>query len=303
MRRPLIPTFPRTVFLPEMLAFILGCALLAYVPPVLLTNVGEALAQEPESVSSAETAGDTATDAGDDDAVEVDQEIWDPLEGWNRGVFAVNDTLDVYLLEPIARGYDYVVPEVVQTGIGNFFENLGYPSYLVSDVVQLKFGQAAHHTGRFLVNTTAGLLGFIDVAKDLGLEAHKEDFGIALAYHGVPAGPYIVLPLFGPSNLRDGIGRLVDLFLDPVFYLAYTDVDDTTVTAITFGLAGVRIVDQRAGLLEAVESGKESSLDYYTFVQSSYYQYRRGVLNDGKEAASKEGSYAGSASSVEPRED
>lgn len=209
------------------------------------------------------------------------EEIDDPIEPFNRSIFWFNDTLDVYALEPIARNYDEYTPDTIQTGVHNFFANLRFPSYLVSDLVQFKFTQAAEHTGRFLLNTTVGLFGLIDVAKHVGLEDHREDFGLALAYHGVPPGPYIVLPFWGPSNLRDGIGQVVDFFLDPVVILGLSDVDAGTRDKITYPASTVRLVDTRAGLLEAVEAAKSSSVDYYLFLQSAYYQYRRGLLYDG----------------------
>lgn len=212
----------------------------------------------------------------------AEEEINDPLEGFNRGIFWFNDRLDRYLIEPVARAYDYVVPNPVQDGIGNFFSNLGYPSYLLSDLVQLKFGQALDHTGRFLVNTTFGVGGFIDVAEGMGLPEHDEDFGIALAYNGVPAGPYLVLPLLGPSNLRDGVGRAVDSFIHPVYWIAKGTAGSDDATSITLGFRAVEVTDTRAGLTEAIKAAKESSLDYYLFVQSAYYQYREAKLYDGE---------------------
>ncbi|MCO6430344.1 MAG: VacJ family lipoprotein [Deltaproteobacteria bacterium] len=212
-------------------------------------------------------------------AQEVD--VWDPIEPVNRGIFWFNDQFDIYILEPVARGYDDVVPDPIQEGIGNFFENLRYPRYLVSDVVQLKFTQAAEHTGRFIINSTIGLLGFIDVAKHVGLEQHSEDFGLALAYYDVPPGPYLVIPILGPSNLRDGVGKVVDSFLDPIGALTYTDVDDDVAIPVIIGAKIIEAIDTRADLLEAVETAKESSIDYYLFTQGAYYQYRRGLLYDG----------------------
>lgn len=209
------------------------------------------------------------------------QEISDPIEPVNRGIFWFNDKLDVYLLEPVARGYTDIMPERAQKGVSNFFENLRYPKYLVSDIVQFKFTQALEHTGRFVINSTVGIVGLIDVAKEFGLEKHEEDFGIALAYHGVGSGPYLVLPILGPSNLRDGFGKLVDSFLDPISALTYTNVDDSTKVPIIIGAKTLELIDTRAGLIEAVETAKKSSLDYYLFVQGAYYQHRRGVLYDG----------------------
>ena len=210
-----------------------------------------------------------------------EEEISDPIEPVNRGIFWFNDKLDVYVLEPVAQGYSDTVPDGIQRGVHNFFLNLRYPRYLVSDVVQLKFTQAAEHTGRFLLNSTLGIAGLFDVAAEVGLEDHNEDFGIALAYHGVPAGPYLVLPLLGPSNLRDTVGTVVDTFLDPLSLLYYSSLDDAVVLPIDLGLRTIRVIDQRAGLLDAVEAAKESSVDYYLFIQSAYYQHREGVLYDG----------------------
>lgn len=211
------------------------------------------------------------------------EEPYDPIESVNRAIFDFNDTVDVYVLEPVARGYRDNVPDVVQTGVGNFFENLRYPSYLVSDIFQGKFEQALDHTGRFLINTTLGIGGLMDFATDWGLPVHDEDFGITLAYHGVPAGPYLVIPILGPSNVRDGVGRVVDGFLDPIGWVGYSSLSAGTKVAIVAGALGVKLVHTRAGLLQAVETAKESSVDYYLFVQGAYYQHRHGVLTDGKD--------------------
>lgn len=209
------------------------------------------------------------------------EEIDDPIEPVNRAIFSFNDTVDVYAMEPVARVYHDYTPDAMQTGVHNFFANLRYPSYLVSDLVQFKFTQAAEHTGRFLLNTTVGLFGLFDVAKHVGLEDHREDFGIALAYHGVPPGPYIVIPFYGPSNIRDGVGLLVDFFLDPVVILGLSNVDAGTRDKITIPASALRLIDIRSNLLEAIEAAKSSSVDYYLFMQSAYYQHRRGVLYDG----------------------
>lgn len=213
-------------------------------------------------------------------SVFADEEVKDPIEGFNRGVFAVNDFMDVYLFEPVAKGYDYVTPQPVQDSVNNFFENLGYPSYLLSDVVQLKFGQAAEHTGRFLINSTLGVAGLFDVAKYFGLEEHKEDFGIALAYHDVPPGPYMVLPLIGPTNLRDLVGTGVDVLVNPFFWMARTEMHDRTQNTIIYSAQGLQTIQIRADLIEAIDAGKDSSLDFYSFVRKTYYQKRESLLTD-----------------------
>lgn len=211
-----------------------------------------------------------------------DNEVNDPIESVNRGIFWFNDQLDIFVLEPVASGYDDITPNSVQDSIGNFFENLGYPKYLVSDLVQLKFGEAAQHTGRFLINSTIGVAGLFDFATDFGLPHESEDFGIALAYHDVPPGPYLVLPVLGPSNVRDAVGKVVDYFLDPLtMFGRYSQASTNTKLAITYGARAVDAIDTRAGLLDAIKTAKESSVDYYLFVQGAYYQHRRGVLFDG----------------------
>jgi phospholipid-binding lipoprotein MlaA len=216
------------------------------------------------------------------------EEPYDPIEPVNRGIFWFNDELDVYVFEPIAQLYKNNMPDVVQTGIGNFFRNLRYPSYLVSDVIQGKFSQAVDHTGRFVVNSTVGIVGLIDVAEDLGLPDHEEDFAIALAYHGVPAGPYLVIPFLGPSNVRDGIGLIVDGFLNPISWIGYTNASNSAKIAVTSTAVGVNFIHTRAGLIQAIEAAKESSVDYYLFLQGAYYQHRQGLLTDGADVDENE---------------
>lgn len=209
------------------------------------------------------------------------QEIDDPLEEMNRGVFWFNDKVDRYFLEPVAEGYDFVMPDRAQRGITNFFDNLAYPQCLLSDVVQLKFGQALDHTGRFVINSTLGLFGFIDVAKEFGLPRHDEDFGLALAYHGVPHGPYLVLPILGPSSVRDGFGRLVDGLIHPFSIVSYTDADAKLKDVLLYGGRAVELVQTRANLVDAIDASRSSSVDEYLFVQGAWVQYRRGLLFDG----------------------
>lgn len=214
-----------------------------------------------------------------EDAVEDDN---DPIEPVNRAIFSFNNGLDEYVLEPVAKGYDYVFPTPVKTGVNNFFENLGWPLYFVSDILQLKFTQAAEHTGRFLINTTAGVGGLMDIAKEVGLNRHHEDIGTAVGNWGVGEGCYLVLPFWGPSNIRDGLSRIPSTFLNPIFY-----VDNVPVTT---GLFVVDTVDTRRTLIDAIDAGKKGSLDYYVFVRNSYRQRRLALIYDGeipKEAQSE----------------
>ncbi len=208
-------------------------------------------------------------------------EVPDPWESTNRAIFDFNDTLDVNILEPVARAYDENTPPPLKIGITNFFRNIRYPRYLVSDLIQFKFTQALEHTGRFLLNTTFGVAGLIDVAKHVGLEDHQEDIGTALGYHGVGTGPYMVLPFLGPSNLRDTVGTVADFALDPLYFVSFLVTPNPIDVGLSVSATTVKYVDRRAGLLEAVEAGKESSVDFYLFTRSAYQQFRQGLIYDG----------------------
>jgi len=197
----------------------------------------------------------------------------DPWEGFNRKVFAFNEVMDKYALKPIAQGYRSITPDPVEHSVSNFFSNLGDVMVIANDIGQLKLGQAASDTGRFLVNTTVGFFGVFDVATHIGLEKHTEDLGQTLGYWGVGSGPYLVLPFLGPSNLRDTTGTAGEYF----YGVGISDVgDDFDTNAAMYALWGVNM---RAGLLDA-----ESLIsgDKYTFLRSFYQQRREYLINDGQ---------------------
>lgn len=195
----------------------------------------------------------------------------DPWEGFNRSVFTFNDTLDQYFLRPVAKGYQFITPESVETGIGNVFSNLFEIRNVLNDALQWKWTQAANDSGRFLVNSTVGIVGIFDVAQHIGLPRHDgEDFGQTLAVWGVESGPYLVIPLFGPSTLRDGLAKPLDTLVDPVSYIDYVPTRNSSY--------GVRIVDDRAGLLKTEDL---MSGDRYTFIRDAFLQRRDFVINDG----------------------
>ena len=204
----------------------------------------------------------------------------DPLEGMNRGIFWFNDQVDNYVLEPTARGWDKIAPDRLQKSLSNFFHNLGFPIVAVNGLLQGKFVQSASDVGRFAVNTTVGFLGFFDPASEWGLEQHNEDFGQTLGYWGVPPGPYLVLPFFGPSDPRDTVGLAADSFsivfasFIPFYY--------------TFGASGVDLVNHRALVLREVRQIKEASFDYYVAVRNAYTQRRAALVSDQKEKSEKE---------------
>lgn len=194
----------------------------------------------------------------------------DPWEGFNRAVFSFNETLDKYLLKPVAEGYVYVTPSPVRTGIGNFFNNIGEVTTVVNDLLQGKFRQAGLDSTRFLVNTTVGMAGFIDVGSRIGLQRNDEDFGQTLGYWGMGSGPYLMLPFLGPSTIRDAAGMVPDYFISP-----YDSVDDD---ATRYGIRGLQVVDLRASLLE-VE--KLVAGDRYSFFREAYLQRRAFLVRDG----------------------
>jgi len=213
----------------------------------------------------------------------IAEDAYDPLEPINRPIFKFNESFDKLFSEPVAKGYKKVTPPYIHKGIDNFYKNLNYPATFVSSILQLKIGQALEQTSRFLINSTLGIGGLFDVANEFGIEYHYEDLGLALANSGVPAGPYIMLPLMGPTNVRDFIGRVGDTFLDPVYWIVESsDISDDSKFNINLGVNILRFIHLRSTLIEAIESGREASLDYYSFMQSSYYKYRDNLLLDGK---------------------
>jgi phospholipid-binding lipoprotein MlaA len=196
----------------------------------------------------------------------------DPWERFNRGSFAVNNFLDRWLLKPVAVSYRFITPDPLETGIANAFANALEPANILNDVLQWKWKAAGRDLGRFVVNTTAGLGGLIDVADQLGwTNTGGEDFGQTLRQWGVPEGPYVVLPLMGPSTLTDAVALPVDFFTDPV---SYTE----SVRAYN-SLTALKITHKRAGFLdaEALISG-----DKYTFIREAYLQNREFKTQDGK---------------------
>lgn len=197
----------------------------------------------------------------------------DPLEPFNRNVTKFNDAVDAAVLKPVATGYVNVVPSLVRTGVSNFFSNLGDAWSFVNNVLQLKPQAAAESFMRFNVNTFLGLGGLLDIASEMNIDRHKEDFGQTLGYWGVPAGPYLVLPLLGPSTLRD---TLV-LPLEAKGNLVGGINDDPT----RYGLTALQAVDIRANLLRAGKVLDEAALDKYTFQRDVFLQLRSGLVFDG----------------------
>ena len=207
----------------------------------------------------------------------------DPWEGWNRSTQSFNDNVDDYILEPVAEGYDYVTPDFVNQGISNFFSNLKDIKVTVNDLLQLKFMQGGMDASRFLVNTTVGLGGLIDVATMIDLPKHNEDFGQTLGYWGVPSGPYLVLPFWGPSTPRGTFGLVADAAMHPLSYTIFVGGSLSTVASLSAtGARGVDVVDNRAELLKVEKIATEAAVDRYSYFRDAYLQRRRYLIYDGE---------------------
>ena len=202
----------------------------------------------------------------------------DPYEGFNRGVYTFNDTIDGAILKPIAMGYNYVTPDVAKKGINNFYNNITDFITAVNSFLQLDFEQGMTDSGRVIVNTTIGMLGFIDVSStnvNNYTDRNKQDFGTTLARYGWRDSAYLVLPLFGPSTFRDGTGLAVDgLFIDPIAYIDNVRLRN----ALYVG----KIINTRAQLLDATNLMDDASIDPYAFQRDSWLQMRKAQI-DGKE--------------------
>ncbi len=207
----------------------------------------------------------------------------DPLESYNRVAFEFNDGFDRYLLKPVAQGYNAITPDPIMKGINNFFSNLDDIIVIFNDILQLKPMQLASDTGRFLINSTLGLAGFIDWASDMNMPKHQEDFGQTLGYWGVPEGPYFVIPFWGPSTIRDSAGLLVDSrYFDPIWQELEEGLPlNRREKSVSWTVTAAKGVDKRASLLKAENILNEAALDRYTFIREFYLQHRQNLVYDG----------------------
>ncbi|MSP28781.1 MAG: VacJ family lipoprotein [Methylococcales bacterium] len=207
----------------------------------------------------------------------------DTFQGWNQGTQSFNDTIDKAVFKPVAKGYMAVTPDFVDEGVTNFFSNLGDIGVTVNDLLQFKLLQSGMDLSRFVINTTAGVAGFFDVAKLVDLPKHNEDFGQTLGVWGVPAGPYLVLPLIGPSSPRDTVGLVGDALLNPLTYVsAFGGVAGAAASA---GGRAVDITDTRAGLMTTEKVINEGAVDRYDFIKNAYQQHREYLVNDGNSSS------------------
>jgi phospholipid-binding lipoprotein MlaA len=199
----------------------------------------------------------------------------DPLEPFNRSIHTVNEKLDKGVLKPVAQGYVKVVPSVLRGYVRNFFSNVDDVTVMANDLLQLKIRRGSEDLMRVAINSSFGFLGMLDIASEMGLHKHNEDFGQTLGYWGVPNGPYLVLPFFGPSSFRDGSGLVLEMYAtDPV-----GNQDDVAIRNREILL---RAVSKRADLLDSLEVVDDAALDLYEFQRDLYLERRRGLIHDGK---------------------
>ncbi len=200
----------------------------------------------------------------------------DPFEGFNRSMYKFNDAIDRGFLKPVAKGYQAITPDAVDKGVTNVFSNLGDVWVIANDLLQFKFGQALSDTGRFLINSTIGIYGIFDVATHIGLKKHNEDFGQTLGHWGVGPGPYLVLPILGPSTVRDTTGLVVETTQWNKYDEVADDNDEENL------LIFIDTIDRRADLLSASRVLDKVALDPYIFLRESYLQKRAALVRDGK---------------------
>ena len=224
---------------------------------------------------NASEADQVNTNSEDFETTSIEDEVYDPFEPINRTIFSFNNAADRIILEPIAKGYKKL-PSPIQSGVNNFLSNLRAPLIVVNQLLQGQGENAAQSSGRFIVNSTVGVFGLFDVAEKIGLEEKQEDYGQTLATWGVGDGFEIVLPLFGPSNLRDTSGMVLTMLTDPINAYAVSEGEAWLVPMRT----AVNAVDTRSQIIDEVNALRDNSVDYYAAVRSSYYQNRRAAINN-----------------------
>lgn len=198
----------------------------------------------------------------------------DPFESFNRSMFSFNEQVDKYAFKPAAKGYNYVMPNFASKGVSNFFSNIDDIVVFFNQLLQFKFAAAGATSARFVFNTTFGLLGLFDVASEMGLHKHNEDFGQTLAVWGVPSGPYLVLPFLGSLSIRDSAGLATDwTYFDPIFKRQTLNQSLVTLT--------IKYIDIRAGLIKASNVLDETVPDKYAFVRDAWKQRRQFLIYDG----------------------
>ncbi len=221
----------------------------------------------------------TRPPASDPDALAAYEQNDDPLEPMNRKLYAFNNTLDTYVMKPVAQGYAYVLPRTVRNHIGNVLSNLHTPVVFINDILEAKSRRAGDSLVRFVVNSTVGVAGIFDFATGMGYPSHEADFGITLALWGVGPGPFLYLPVLGPSSPRDAAGFGVGIISNPFFWIGQGAV----VTGLDDGSTALNIVNTRADLLKPIDEVKRMALDPYATFRSLYRQHRQAAIEAARD--------------------
>lgn len=244
-----------------------------------LASAQEAAPEASPAPAVQEEALPEAAPATEDAApAEEHTDVRDPWEGFNRAMFGVHRAVDNAVLEPVARGYRAVTPRPVRTGVTNFLRNLRGPVILANDVLQGEFKRAGTTAGRFAINSTIGVVGLFDPASSMGLERHDEDFGQTLGVWGVPSGPYLFIPLLGPTTIRDGGGRIVDVAFDPITWSDFDGIDTFRVSRTVVGAISVR-----EALLDDLDSIEAQGGDLYITYRSAFEVAREAAIRNGRD--------------------
>ena len=284
---------------------LLAFSLLGVVVMLVTGCAGRAGTAQPQGLSDARPVADqlpapssppqTQSDEPLDPFAGADEgagEVYDPWEPMNTNVFEFNRQVDRFVLKPVAKGYDFILPDLVQVGVSNFFSNLRFAPRFLNNVFQGKFKGAGIEVGRFLINSTVGIAGFFDLAKKVDLVTPEEDFGQTLGFYGVKPGPYLVLPLLPPFTVRDFAGYVGDVFLNPINWLVVPiiEVDGVpsviahknrmTSSIIQTGSRVGEIVNERSRNLEKFQGVEEATLDLYTAVRNAYLQKRAQAIRE-----------------------
>ena len=273
-----------------------GCAgRVGTVQPQGVSDARPVAAQTPAPAPSAPQDTDTAPDELLDPFARAEEgagEEYDPWEPFNANIFEFNRQVDRFVLKPVAKGYNFLLPDWVQVSISNFYYHLRFPPRFLNNVFQGKFKGAGIEVGRFLVNSTIGGAGLIDVAKDMGLQTPEEDTGQTLGFYGVKPGPYLVLPLLPPFTVRDFTGFLGDIALNPINWLVAPIIEvknvpsliahknRTTSSVVQYGARVEEIVNERSRNLEKFQGVEEATLDLYTAVRNAYLQKRAKAVRE-----------------------
>ena len=286
---------------------LLACCLLGFVMMLGIGCAGKSGTVKPEGLSDATPATDQTTmptsssqpETPADEpfdpfarADEGDGDEYDPWEPMNSNIFAFNLKVDRYVLKPVAKGYDFILPDLVQVGISNIFSNLRFAPRFLNNVFQGKIKGAGIEVGRFLINTTAGLAGFFDLATKIDLVTPEEDFGQTLGFYGVTPGPYLVLPLLQPFTVRDFVGYVGDVFLNPINWLVAPIIEANNVPSLIahknrmtssimqYGARTGEIINDRSRNLQKFQGVEEATLDLYTAVRNAYLQKRAQAVRE-----------------------